>query len=164
MEFTFTDFYRNKVTLSFMKQPFSETPKHVWVIARYKDRWLLTKHRSRGIEFPGGKVEAGETAEEAAAREVMEETGGVVKDLHYVAQYFVDGKNDQIIKNVYFAEIAELIDKDHYYETEGPVLLDTLPDNIKENDDFSFMMKDDVLPRCLKKIKETYLKEKNLPK
>lgn len=158
MEFTFTDFYRNKVTLSFMKQPFSKKPKHVWIIARYKNHWLLTKHRSRGLEFPGGKVEAGETPEEAAVREVMEETGGVVKDLHYVAQYFVDGKNDTIIKNVYFAEIEELVDKDHYYETEGPVLLDTLPSDIKENDDFSFMMKDEVLPRCMKKIKDKFLK------
>lgn len=156
MEYTFTDFYHNKVSLSFAEQPFSKKPKHVWVIARYQNRWLLTKHRSRGLEFPGGKVENGETPEEAAIREVMEETGGVVKDLHYVAQYYVDGKSDTIIKNVYFAEIAELIEKKHYYETDGPVLLDTFPNNIKENDSFSFMMKDEVLPRCMKKIKNKF--------
>lgn len=156
MEYTFTDFYRNKVTLSFAEQPFSKKPKHVWVIARYQNRWLLTKHRSRGLEFPGGKVENGETPEEAAIREVMEETGGVVKDLHYIAQYYVDGKSDTIIKNVYFAEIAELIEKEHYYETEGPVLLDSFPNDMKENDSFSFMMKDEVLPRCMKKIQNKF--------
>src|SRR5690625_1372341 len=99
MTYIFTDFYHNKVQLSFEKEPFSKTPKHVWVISRYKDKWLLTNHRTRGLEFPGGKVEPGETAEQAAIREVMEETGGVVEELHYIAQYNVDGKSDQVIKN-----------------------------------------------------------------
>lgn len=158
MEHTFTDYYRNKVILSFKDHPFSKTPKHVWVIARYKNRWLLTKHKTRGIEFPGGNVEPGETAEQAAVREVMEETGGVVKELHYIAQYFVSGKNGEIIKNVYYGEIESLTDQDDYYETEGPVLLEKLPVNIKKNKSYSFMMKDEVLPRCLEKTNERYIK------
>lgn len=156
MEYTFTDFYRNKVILSFKKQPFSKTPKHVWVIARYNGKWLLTKHKSRGIEFPGGKVENGETAEQAAIREVMEETGGVVHELHYIGQYFVSGKSGNIIKNVYFGEIDKLTEQENYYETEGPVLLDDFPEDMKTNEQFSFMMKDEVLPRCLKKVKEKF--------
>lgn len=160
MNYIFKDYYRNKVQLSFEYQPFSETPKHVWIISLYKNQWLLTKHGSRGIEFPGGKVEEGETAEEAAVREVMEETGGVVKDLQYVAQYFVSGKRDTIIKNVYFANIESLIDQDTYYETLGPVLLDKIPTNVKENQQFSFMMKDDVLFHCLEYVRKKYLNDK----
>ena len=45
--------------------------KHVWVVCRYGDQWLLTHHLRRGLEFPGGKVELGETPEEAAVREFM---------------------------------------------------------------------------------------------
>ncbi len=75
----FKDYYNNKVQLSFLDHPFSKNPKHVWIICRYKDKWLLTDHKERGIEFPGGKVEPGETAGQAAIREVMEETGATVK-------------------------------------------------------------------------------------
>lgn len=149
MVYTFTDFYQNEVKLSFEKEPFSKDPKHVWIICRYKDQWLLTAHRSRGLEFPGGKVEKGETADEAAHREVMEETGASIKSLQYIAQYFVDGKGGQIIKNVYFAQIDELLQRDHYFETKGPVLLDELPKDIKQNKRYSFMMKDEVLTRTL---------------
>lgn len=40
------------------------------------DRVLFVKHRDRGTwEFPGGEIEPGETAEEAALREVREEIG-----------------------------------------------------------------------------------------
>jgi len=156
MEHTFTDFYRNEVKLSFQEQPFSKTPKHVWVICKYRSKWLLTKHRSRGLEFPGGKVENGETARDAAIREVKEETGGVVKKLYYIAQYFVSGKSGTIIKNVYYAPIDSLIEQDTYYETEGPVLLDTIPENIKEKHHFSFMMKDEVLSRCLQFVGQNF--------
>lgn len=158
MIYTFTDFYRNKVQLSFGDEPFSKSPKHVWVICRYEKKWLLTKHRTRGIEFPGGKVEEGETAEKAARREVMEETGATIKRLRYVAQYFVAGKGGQIVKNVYFAEIEDLLQQTHYYETEGPVLLERLPNNIKRDERFSFMMKDDVLVRSLDFIKKHFFK------
>ena len=47
----------------------------MFVICRFYQQWLLTKHKIRGWEFPGGKKEEGETLEEAAIREVEEETG-----------------------------------------------------------------------------------------
>ncbi len=156
----FNDFYDNEVTLSFERNPFAINPKHVWIITRYAGKWLLTKHKDRGLEFPGGKVEEGETPEEAAKREVLEETGGVVKELTYIGQYHVDGKGGNVIKNVYFAHVLELTDQPSYFETEGPVILDTLPKNITNNPSFSFMMKDGVLPNCLQSIsKEKILLE-----
>ncbi|MDQ7862293.1 NUDIX domain-containing protein [Peribacillus frigoritolerans] len=54
-----------------------------FVLSRYKGRWVLTKHRERGFEFPGGKREAGESIEETAIREVYEETGGLVGQLQF---------------------------------------------------------------------------------
>ncbi|CEI81520.1 Putative 8-oxo-dGTP diphosphatase YtkD [Oceanobacillus oncorhynchi] len=153
----FKDFYNNTVQLSFLDHPFSKSPKHVWVICRYKDRWLLTDHKERGIEFPGGKVEPGETAEQAAVREVMEETGATVNKLHYIGQYKVDGRYETVIKNVYYAEIDELIPQSTYYETKGPVFLKNIPANVKRKTDFSFIMKDTVLESCLLRIKKSYV-------
>ena len=34
----------------------------------YNDQLLFTQHKIRGIEFPGGKVEKGETPSEAVLR------------------------------------------------------------------------------------------------
>lgn len=149
MTYIFKDYYRNNVRLSFKKEPFSTHPKHVWVICKYGSKWLLTHHHTRGLEFPGGKVEDGETASDAAKREVLEETGGILKKLTYIAQYYVDGKRDTVIKNVYYGEIARLSEQAHYFETYGPVLIDRLPENVKQNERYSFMMKDDVLVHCL---------------
>lgn len=154
---TFYDYYNNEVKLDFTTNPFSDYPKHVWIITRYQNKWLLTRHKDRGLEFPGGKVESGETPEQAAVREIMEETGGVVDNITYIGQYFVDGKGGIIIKNIYFAQIKELLKKDDYLETEGPVCIKDIPINIEQNPDFSFMMKDGILPNSIEFIKKTNL-------
>lgn len=156
MRHTFTDFYKNNVVLAFEDEPFSKDPKHVWVVSRFGDKWLLTHHESRGLEFPGGKVEPGEVAREAAERELMEETGGIARELTYVAQYYVSGKSGDVIKNVYFAQIERLEEQATYYETHGPVLIKDLPSDIKQNDDYSFMMKDEVLAHCLAFIEQKF--------
>ena len=81
--YEFKDYYQNTVQLSFDDQPFSDSPKHVWVICRFGGKWLLTEHEDRGYEFPGGKVEPMECAEEAALREVKEETGYTLTDYRF---------------------------------------------------------------------------------
>lgn len=154
---TFTDYYHNKVELSFAHYPFSDTPLHVWVVARYKDQWVLTKHKQRGLEFPGGKVEPGEHEDDAAIREVYEETGGVVKTLLYLGQYRVLGRGDTVIKNIYFAEIERFDDHPAVDETDGAVLMEELPTNLLRNNRYSFMMKDRVLPETMKVLYEKRL-------
>ncbi|UOQ94199.1 nucleoside triphosphatase YtkD [Halobacillus shinanisalinarum] len=156
---TFNDYYRNQVKLSFDNHPFSKAPKHVWVICRFKNEWLLTKHKDRGLEFPGGKVEKGETAEDAAVREVQEETGASIEQIAYVGQYHVVGKGGTIIKNVYYASISRLNEQSHYFETHGPVLLAKLPEAIVSNEQYSFMMKDEVLPSCMSQIRKKFLQK-----
>ena len=50
------------------------------IIARTGEKWVFCKHKKRDTyEVPGGHREAGETIEEAANRELKEETGANIK-------------------------------------------------------------------------------------
>ncbi len=150
----FHDVHGAQVKLSFLNHPFAQRPNHVWVICRKEGQWLLTRHRQRGLEFPGGKVEPGESAEQAARREVYEETGASVATLEYIGQYKVSTANEAFVKSIYFATIEQLVEQVSYFETEGPVLLEQLPGKLSEAKDFSFIMKDDVLLHCLDYLEE----------
>lgn len=152
--FTFQDYYKNEVQLTFNDHAFISEPRHVLVICRYNEKWLLTRHSRRGLEFPGGKVEAGELSEHAAVREVWEETGARISSIEWLGQYKVTGKTEVIYKNVYFAQIEELIEKEDYMETLGPVLCINLPADLKNDEAFSFLMRDDVIPYCLTELRQ----------
>jgi len=153
----FYDANGNKVYISFEKNAFSIEPRHVLVICRYKEKWLLTDHPNRGLEFPGGKLEAGETVEEAAAREVYEETGGIIETLDYIGEYYVEDKrNVPFVKAVLYAKVCTLKEKQDFMETNGPILKEETLLGELVNPEYSFIMKDKVVPLSLEIIKEKY--------
>ena len=48
----------------------------VWAVSsREEGCWIMVKNRSRGWELPGGSIDQDEVPEEAALRELYEETG-----------------------------------------------------------------------------------------
>jgi 8-oxo-dGTP diphosphatase len=145
----FKDYNGGTVRLSFHQGSFLEEPRHVLVICRYEDSWLLTDHKKRGWEFPGGKCEAGESIEEAARREVREETGALLDDLQFIGEYEVKLDGLAFVKAIYWGHAAELEKKESYMETKGPIFFkgNLLAERMDKR--FSFIMKDDVVKRSI---------------
>ena len=63
---------------------------YVIIGARFKGQWVFVRHRERcSWDLPAGHIEAGETPDEAAARELKEETGARDFNLQGVRDYRV---------------------------------------------------------------------------
>lgn len=148
----FHDKNGNWVILSFSKQAFEEEARHVLVICQYKNGWLLTNHKKRGLEFPGGKMEQGETLEEAALREVYEETGALLGEVKYIGEYKVCDPKGAFVKVIFYGRVQSLDSVNTYHETNGPVMVEGELLEKRFGKEFSFIMKDQVVEECLKYI------------
>lgn len=132
--------------LSFQKGSFPQPCSHVLVICKFDGQWVLTKHKERGLEFPGGKAEHGESLQQAAIREIYEETGVVLADLDWFAEYRVDTERP-FCKTVFVGKALRVEEID-LMETDGIVLAEKL----EPDDSFSFLMKDDGMQEIMKKV------------
>jgi 8-oxo-dGTP diphosphatase len=150
----FYDKFGNKVELSFAANAFEKNAKHVLVISQYKGAWYLTNHKVRGLEFPGGKVEEGESLIEAARREVYEETGATVDELSQIAEYKVTEGKDSFVKAVFWGKIKSISKTNNYYETNGPVVVEGDILQVRFGDEYSFIMKDEVIFACINYLKK----------
>lgn len=149
--FTYTDLNGNGVELSFKKAVFPIEPTHVLVLAKYEGKWLLTDHPKRGIEFPGGKMEKEETLENAAKREVYEETGALIKNIEWLATYYVQS-TESFAKAVFLANVQELDENFQLHETNGAVWLSD--EELHHAQNLSFYMKDLGMKKILEKVRE----------
>ena len=75
-------------------------------IIEFPDKKILLIKRGTPVfrgywALPGGKVEDGETVEEAVVREVKEETGLKVKIMRKIGEYHYSGKNNGIDYDYY---------------------------------------------------------------
>lgn len=86
--FQFKGAYEHQIKLTLF--PHRPLPaQHVVVLPFYQDQLVLTQHKERGIEWPGGKVEKAELPLSAAIRELYEETGGQAQAMWFIGQYEV---------------------------------------------------------------------------
>lgn len=150
--FTYTDLNGYGVELSFKQGVVPIQPTHVLMLAKYEGQWILTEHPKRGIEFPGGKLEKGETLEQAAIREVYEETGAIITAVEWLATYYVQHPQEPFAKAVFIA-VADHIESDFvHHETNGLVLMND--EELLATENLSFYMKDLGMKKMLEKVRE----------
>lgn len=120
--YVFTDVQGGHVELTFGPNRFGMQARHVLLLLKYDGKWLLTKHRMRGIEFPGGKAEEGESIEAAVIREAYEETGVTVMNVKQFAEYVVQS-DKTFCKAVFTGELVSVEKNPTLHETEGAIWL-----------------------------------------
>lgn len=81
----------------------------VVMVSRYRGEWILVRHKERTtLEVPGGHREPGENPEEAACRELFEETGAAEFELFPVGVYSVSSEARISYGKLYFANVKTL--------------------------------------------------------
>lgn len=87
-----------------------EDLKFVVIVSKFKDKYVFAKHKERTtLEVPGGHRELNESIDEAAIRELKEETGAVKFNINAICDYSVKRENSrENYGRVYYSDIKEL--------------------------------------------------------
>lgn len=119
-----------KVKVSFGKTaPTEKGYKYSVIISKSGEKYVFCRHKDRSTwEFPGGHIEKGEHPDEAARRELWEETEAKDFDLYQISPYSVTMDGEENFGMLYFADIFTFGELPAL-EIEEVKLFDDLPEN-----------------------------------
>ena len=101
------------------------------IAAIFEGKWIFVRHHERVTwEIAGGHIEAGETPDDAAKRELIEETGAKKFKLHSVADYSVEKEGTTGYGRLYLAEIFQLGTVTDISEIAEITIMDHLPEDL----------------------------------
>lgn len=121
------------IEVNFYEQVSDDLLKFAVIIAKSNGKWVFCKHRERdSYEVPGGHREKGESIDEAAVRELREETGAIDFKIEPVCVYSVKVKTEEqdseTFGKLYVADIYSF-EKELHSEIEKTILCECLVDN-----------------------------------
>ena len=100
------------------------------ISARYRDKWMFVRHHKRTTyEIAGGHIEEGESSDEAASRELSEETGALEFNISCIATYSVRKDGETGWGRLYYADVQKKGPIPDISEIEEVVLLDRIPEH-----------------------------------
>jgi len=112
------------------------------IAAIYRGHWIFVRHRDRITwEIAGGHIEKDESPEEAADRELKEETGAVEFKMHPVATYSVEADGKTGYGRLYLAEVRTLKAVPDVYEIAEIMISENMPDKLTYPDIQPFLFK-----------------------
>lgn len=95
-------------------------------LSRYKNKYLFCYNKNRkGWEIPGGHIETGENWQDAAKREMYEETGAKKISLYPISVYKINS-----FAVLCYCEILEMGELPPEHEMSDVMLSDGLPSNL----------------------------------
>lgn len=98
--------------------------------ARHKDKWIFVRHRDRQTwEMPAGHIESGESADQAAVRELFEEAGVIKSSLDVICDYEVTIGSRVEYGRLYGVIVYDL-EPQQEFEIEELLLSDGLPKSL----------------------------------